>query len=817
MSAVSFVARSDLRRKWRTRLVLALVVGVVGGVVLTAAAGAMRTESAFPRLLRAVHGANVLVSPNGTGLTGYYNALARLPQVTSTASVLEFNVGIPASGAPPDAKVQAEASPGDVYGVSMDRVKILRGRMFNPRDQHAAMVDAALAQREHLEPGGTLHLAGIPNDAQGIPDLNHSIPMSFRVSAIVLFDNQVVPANQFNAYPMALLSPAFLTTKMAKAFPGADGAEFRLRPGASKAAFIHEANALVSRFPDVGGQVFVADLAVQAAVTERAIRPEAVALGMFAALVALIGLAIVAQLLSRQIFLDTLEYPNLRAMGMDVGQLTTLSLLGVGVVTLAGSLVAVGVSIAASPIMPIGPARVAEPSPGVEVSLGVVAIGLFAVAALPVLVVVPAARRAARRHRGLVAAALAGAAGRRSRFGSALGAASGSVTATLGLQMAFDPGRGRTAVPARSTLVGTIVALVAVVAALVFGASLNRLVGTPHLYGQNWDRQLDLGFGAAPASVLQPVVAAQRAVAADAAGDYGQVSIHGTTVAAIGLDDLRGGGFVTLLGGRPPSTPDEIALGARTLQATHLGLGQRVPVTIQGRTRVMRIVGEAVLASFSQGSFTATDLGSGALVAASVFSSAPGNGCSGSATCYNFVLVRYRPGTNLGASAAHLTAVATAAGCPAPYCPAVANQRPKDIEDYTRIRNTPAVLATLLAVLGVATLAYALVTSVHRRRRELAVLKTLGLRRPQVLAVVAWQASALTMIALVVGLPLGLVAGHWAWAAFADTVGVSSDASIPWLWVGLAVPIAVVLANLIALVPGWVAGRTKPAVVLRSE
>ena len=63
--------------------------------------------------------------------------------------------------------------------------------------------------------------------------------------------------------------------------------------------------------------------------------------------------------------------------------------------------------------------------------------------------------------------------------------------------MAFEPGHGRTAVPVRSALVGTTVAVAAVVAALVFGTSLIGLVSTPHRYGQNWDQELDLGFGAA--------------------------------------------------------------------------------------------------------------------------------------------------------------------------------------------------------------------------------------------------------------------------------------------------------------------------------
>jgi ABC-type lipoprotein release transport system permease subunit len=54
-----------------------------------------------------------------------------------------------------------------------------------------------------------------------------------------------------------------------------------------------------------------------------------------------------------------------------------------------------------------------------------------------------------------------------------------------------------------------------------------------------------------------------------------------------------------------------------------------------------------------------------------------------------------------------------------------------------------------------------LFTGVRRRRRDLAVLKTLGLTRSQLLKLVSWQASALATVALLAGLPLGALAGRW--------------------------------------------------------
>jgi ABC-type lipoprotein release transport system permease subunit len=51
------------------------------------------------------------------------------------------------------------------------------------------------------------------------------------------------------------------------------------------------------------------------------------------------------------------------------------------------------------------------------------------------------------------------------------------------------------------------------------------------------------------------------------------------------------------------------------------------------------------------------------------------------------------------------------------------------------------------------------------------VLKTLGLTWRQVQAVVAWNAIVLAAAALLIGVPLGIVAGRWAWAIFAGAAG----------------------------------------------
>jgi hypothetical protein len=195
----------------------------------------------------------------------------------------------------------------------------------------------------------------------------------------------------------------------------------------------------------------------------------------------------------------------------------------------------------------------------------------------------------------------------------------------------------------------------------------------------------------------------------------------------------------------------------------------------------------------------------------------PLGACIGRLTCYNFVLMRYRPGTDLPSAGARLSRVLLAHHCPPGSCLVVSDQRPNDIRDYAGVRDTPLLLSAALTLLAVGTMVHVLVTGVRRRRRDLAVLKALGLVRRQVLGVVEWQAAALAAVALLFGVPLGILAGRWSWAIFAGSAGVSPAATVPVLLVLATIPVTVALGVLIAAWPGRTAARVRPAVALRSE
>lgn len=820
-AAIWLTLRADLRRRWRPLLALALLLGLLGGVVLTAAAGARRTDTAYPRLLALANASQVSIVPQGTGMNGYYTALAKLPQVESMAIGQLYQAAMPADRQTP---VQLIVSPDGRFGTQVDRARVLAGHLFTAGVAGQAMVNQAMAAAERLAPGDTVRVLGVPNASKtGTPDYAKARALTFRVTAIVALDPQMDLQSGGYGAPAVLVSAPFAAPSLANAMSYGDEAVVRVRPGVRLEAFTAAASALSRRYPGTGGRVDVIDHADQVTALEQATRPQAVALAAFAVLAGLIALVVLGQLLSRQLALESAEFPVLRSFGATRATLVALSLARLAVITVGGALLAVVIAVAASPLMPVGPARAVEPAPGVEVNLAVLGAGLAAIALLPLLVLSRAAWRAATQAAGPLGVAEPGQRrGRPSRLAAVL-SRTASVPGAVGVRLAFEPGRGRTAVPVRSALAGSVIAVAAVVAAAVFGASLVGLIGTPRAYGQNWDAVTDLGFGGVSPQMAARFLTATPAIAQYAPGDYGEVTIAGKPIAAIGLNDDAG--YLTLLAGRAPRGGTEIALGARTMHDLGLRLGQTVPVTAnhesttstEDKTTAMRITGVVVLPRFARGSFAPTGLGTGAVVTTSVLTEPdPATGCQGT-LCYNFFLLRYRPGTGQAAQNAGLTKALRAAGCPVGSCLTSADQRPAEIRNYASVRDVPLVLGAVLAVLAVATFAHVLLTSVRRRRRDLAMLKTLGLTRAQVLRLVAWQATALAAVALLAGLPLGVIAGRLAWGFFATTAGVAPTPDVPLPLILLAIPATLLLANLIATWPGWAAARVHPAVALRTE
>ncbi len=144
-------------------------------------------------------------------------------------------------------------------------------------------------------------------------------------------------------------------------------------------------------------------------------------------------------------------------------------------------------------------------------------------------------------------------------------------------------------------------------------------------------------------------------------------------------------------------------------------------------------------------------------------------------------------------------------------------QRPAQIVNYHSIGSTPVILAVGLAAGAIAALGLTLAASVRRRRRDLALLKTLGFTQRQLAAAVAWQATVAAITGVIVGIPLGIVIGRELWTLFAHNLNAVPDPSVPAIPVTIVAVGALVFANLVAALPGRSAARTPTVLVLRAE
>jgi hypothetical protein len=389
------IAAHKLRASWRGWTALAVLIALAGGVVLTTVAGAIRTDTAYPRFLAAARAADLLVAPAGPGTGGYDAAVTALPGVAAAAPVVGINaVPVSASGAPDNDATMVAALDGR-FGRTLEIPKMLAGRLPAAGAPQEIAVTQIGAQQLHLRVGSTLRMVALDNSTPP-----RARPLTERVVGVFVADGSVVPVNYLDQVPQIMASLA-LYRELGPAYEAFDGAYVKLKPGASRPAFSAAAQALAQRYPATGKQVFVADQSLQAATVERAIRPQAVALALFALALALTALLIVGQVAVRLLIGAAGDNAAFAGLGMTRRQLAAAGLLEVTAAAAAGGAAAVVIAIAASPLTPIGPARLAEPSPGVSVDGPVLAIG-FAVIVVALLarVAVTAWRQASARPAG---------------------------------------------------------------------------------------------------------------------------------------------------------------------------------------------------------------------------------------------------------------------------------------------------------------------------------------------------------------------------------------------------------------------------------
>ena len=839
--------RVTFRRRRGGYLALAVLIGLLGGMAMASIVAARRTDASYPKFLASTNPSDLIVQPNGGSATSdqgvdRFNAqIGSLPHVRQLQSAFWLNAATTTPhggiGTVLQSQVQLIASTDGLFA-DQDRVVITRGRGADPRRPQEIVASVRAAALLGLHVGSRVPV-GIWSGAQRSITPFYS-RLDLTVVGIGVFNTQVVQDDIDADRTGFLLGTPALGREFASCCAAGGYIGLRLTGGSRDDMAVqreYENLENTSTFYSHGGGDLLQVLQVyntSAIETEaqRAIRPEAIALGVFGVIAGLTALLIGAQSITRRLQAGSGDTEVLRGLGAGPAATTADGQAGILGAVIAGSLLAAAVAVALSPLTLFGPVRQAEPAAGIYLDWTVLGLGVL----ILVLVLGATAAGAGYRLAPHRATARGHAAGRGSSVVRAALAAGLPAPLVAGARFALEPGRGRTAVPVRSVITGAVLAVGVVIATLTFGTSLDTLVSHPALYGWNFNYALYStdGWGPFPPAVTA-LLDHDRSVQSTTGVYFLTVQIDSQqlTVPAI-LSAVRPAVGPRILSGHGLESPGQIVLGPATLAQLHKRVGDQVRVVLGSviRGAKLRIVGTAALPTIGDTLGVHATLGTGALFATTVVPASIFSREYGPESGPNAIFIRLRPGTSAAAGRrsllkiaaeynklAHSPQVVAQSGPSALVIQAsvLPAQRPAEIVNYRTMGTLPAILAGGLAAGALAALGLTLVTSVRRRRRDFALLKTLGFTRRQLAAAVAWQSTVIITIGLVIGVPVGIAAGRWLWVLFAGELSAVPDPVIPAASIALSALAALILANLVAALPGQSAARTRAALMLRSE
>jgi hypothetical protein len=650
------------------------------------------------------------------------------------------------------------------------------------------------------------------------------------VTAIVAMNSEIIQDDVDRAYGFAFITPAM--TKRAATID-ADWKDpiyyaMQLRHGDRGLAHV-EAQLVQLIPPDFAHQFH--DSASVTATVELAVKPESVALGAFGLIAALVCLILSVQALSRLYRQGNDDRRILQALGASHSDTVVESSIETGGILILGVVLAVAVAVALSPLAPLGPVRAVYPDRGLAWDWTVLGLGaatlLIVLGASTVFITLANSPRGSRSAQSLGP--------RRSAAVRRIQLLGLPLAPTMGAHFALESPRGRGEVPVRSILVGAVLAVTLMTTTLTFSSGLHTLVSRPALYGWNWNYMFN-PTNNMPLSSLRALNHDPDVAQWSGAG-YNVLTVDGQAVPTL-LIVPHAKVTPPILSGHGVRNNHEIVIGDQTLALLHKKVGDTVTVTYGSPASApvylpptkLTIVGTATFPAVGFATAVAqhTSMGDGVMLSPGVQPPSLTEAVSSKDPNLegpNLVFVRLRAGVSASAGKRNLEAIAHQANVAYSKDPngfgnfvtVLGVQRPAQIVDYRSIGATPVVLATGLALGAVIALALTLIASVRRRRRDLAIMKTLGFTKRMLAAAVAWQATIDGLIGAVIGIPLGILFGRELWTLFARDINAVPQPTVPALTVVLVGVGTVVVAIIAALWPGRSAASTPPGLVLRSE
>lgn len=554
MGASWLCARSGLRDRVGATLALVALAGLAGAVVVAALVGARRSETAFDRFMTATRGPDVIFQPQSHR---ELDQISRLPVVRAVAP-FEF-LAVAPHGLTPGVESGAFAGSDDRFGYRINRPLALHGRLADPAVVDEVTVNSALARRLHLEVGDRIVLDSItpeafaamssgetPADAAG-----PAVPVRV-VGIVASFLDLATNAGSPTLYP----TPAFFQRYQDQvASPGPPVVLVDLQHGdADLPALQHALDVAAGDGPtsDIGTR---ADLSID---FEQAADVQARALVIFALLATLAGVVAAGQALSRHLARTVPDRLTTAALGMTRRQQFAIGVLETLPIAVGSALLAVPLAVAASPLLPIGLSRQAEPDPGLAFDPGIVMTGALVVGATILGRGALSAWALTRRRAPTSTPPSPLAVGLTRRN------APPPMIAGVGMAAPRQPAPMGPA--ARSALLAGVGGTTLLVAILTFSAGLDRLVSTPARYGSPFDRATTDAVPGRIARARAATLADQPGVGSVTVLGQATITAQGRRVAAGSVEGVGGPPRVTITDGRLPTGDDEIFMGSATLR-----------------------------------------------------------------------------------------------------------------------------------------------------------------------------------------------------------------------------------------------------------
>ncbi|WP_029432150.1 ABC transporter permease [Blastococcus sp. URHD0036] len=809
MHAVAMWLRLDLRRRRRSLLVLALLIAFASGTVFAAAAGARRGESAIERIAARTLPLDLVLLPNQPGFD--WDAVRAMPEVEAVSEFVVGNFAI-AEIADPSAGDVLESSPvgfatlGDDAARTVEAPVVLEGRMFDPaRDE--VVVTANFADSYGYGVGDTL-TGALPS-----PEQTEELAAGGNIDDVDALAGPRIPLtivgvvrslwySDTTGSPGSILPSPHVYQTCPDCFLGSEGSGYvnalvRLTDGPAGIPAFQAALAELTGRTDIevfNGPQLEAD-------GQRRNAFEADNLYAFALAALLAAVFLVGQTVARYTAAAVTEMRTLAAVGMTPRQSVQAAVGPPLLAAVAGTTLGVGLAVVASRWFPVGSAALVEPDPGTSADWLVLGVGWVAV---PLLVAAGAAGSAFVARR----AARLGTAPRSSAIAAATARMGWPVPVVVGTRFALEPGRGRSAIPVRPALIGSVIGVLGVVAAFTFASGVSEAAGNPARFGQTFSALAFIGFNDEELADPQQLVDVARAdpSVTGVVDARSAVADIGDSRATLYSYDGAGGPPVDMVlsDGRPPEAATEIVLGPDVVDTLGIGVGDRIEVVGTEGARELTLVGIGFTPEGPHNSYS-----NGGWVSGNGYTSLFADRFK-----FSFLYVATDAGPDDAAAIGTLNQAATDAGIGPVFGPPFTPQQVADIGQVTAL---PRFLAGFLALLAMGAIGHALATAVRRRRHDIAVLRALGMTRRQSRWVVVVQATVLALVGLALGVPLGVALGRVLWQVVADYTPLQYSPPIALLALAVIGPAALLVANLLAAWPGRAAARLRIGAVLRAE